>query len=533
MKKLLFFIFIMLFCVNLTANAQKENKKNKEEKEEKLIVKRQSLIFTKYASAWQIGVFGGVSTLIGDVSPAFLYGGKPALPGHNYGFFVSKSWTYLFSTRLKYSNMVMFTNDAAASTLTSNQYNYLKERSSGLNGYNPGDLFFHNSRTQAHDVNLDLVFSIGNINFNKDRSLAVFKIFPSVGFLMYQTFYDQLDANGNAYDYASVENLNNIGSKTRADVYKALASMRDGKYETHAEEHMVDNEEKWAGYNGRFVFGLGAGVAFRLTKFMSLDIETRQMFAQDDLIDGMQWQEPAGNTTVSRGTTNSGDSYNQTTVGLTFSLIGKNIAESKNMDNPLSGSDAFSKKKGEAESDKPKVSTNEELDSVNAVLEEKLLALQDQINGMEMLLKMMAEKEQAKNEAIEAEKKALQEEADRLKAEGGLGEAKNTDGTNAGNSELDKTFRHRNGDLMYVTNLEGSLKASYYLIIGSFRIISNANRDQRNWSEKGVNTVIMFDPKEGLNRLVVDYTNDHKEALDMLDEYRATLNKDIWIIKSK
>lgn len=526
MKKILFFVFAIICSLNISAQTPKEKKKNKEEKP---VIERQSLIFSKYKSAWQIGVFGGTSVLIGDVNPSFLYGGKPTMPGHNYGIFVSKSWTYLFSTRLKYSNMVMFTNDAAASTLTSNQYSYLEQRSSGLNGYSPGDLFFHNSRTQAHDVNLDLVFSIGNINFNKDRSLAVFKIFPSVGFLMYQTFYDHLDANGNAYDYASIENLNNLGSKSRTDVYKALATMRDGKYETRAEEHMVDNEEKWAGYNGRFVFGLGAGVAFRLTKFMSLDIETRQMFAQDDLIDGMQWQEPSGNTTTSRGTTNSADSYNQTTIGLTFSLIGKNIAESKNMDNPLSGVDAFSKKKGDTESDEPKVSTNEELDSVNAVLEERLLNLEDQINGMEMLLKMMAEKEQARNEALEAEKNALEEEAARLKAEGGLGESKN-DGSD---ENTDNSFKHRNGDLMYVAKLDGALKASYYLIIGSFRIKTNAYRDQRNWSEKGVNTVIMYDSKEGLNRLVVDYTNDHSEALDMLDEYRATLNKDIWIIKAK
>lgn len=530
MKKLLFFVFAIMVSLNLSAQEQKENKKNKEEKP---VIERRSLLFSKYTSAWQVGVFGGTSVLFGDVSPSFLYGGKPAMPGHNYGVFVSKSWTYLFSTRLKYSNIVMFTNDAAASTLTENQYNYLNERSSGLNGYQPGDIFFHNSRTQAHEVNLDLVFSIGNINFNKERSLAVFKIFPSVGFLMYQTFYDHLDANGNAYDYASVENLNNLGSKSRVDVLKALASMRDGKYETRAEANTVDDEEKWAGYNGRFVFGIGAGVAFRLTKFMSLDIETRQMFTQDDLLDGMQWQEPSGNTTVSRGLTNSSDTYNQTTIGLTFSLIGKNIAESKNMDNPLAGADAFSKKKDDAESDEPKVSTNEELDSVNALLEERVLALEDQINGMEMLLKMMAEKEQARNEALEAEKNALEEEAARLKAEGGLGETKNNGNSTGDGSELDKTFRHRNGDLMYVAKLDGTLKASYYLIIGSFRVKANANREQRNWSDKGVNTVIMYDTKEGLNRLVVDYTNNHEEALDMLDEYRATLNKDIWIIKSK
>ena len=86
---------------------------------------------------------------------------------------------------------------------------------------------------------------------------------------------------------------------------------------------------------------------------------------------------------------------------------------------------------------------------------------------------------------------------------------------------------------MFTATLQGDLEADYYLIIGSFRVKTNATKDQKNWASKGINTVIMYDVTEGLNRLVVDFTNDHTTALDMLDEYRATLNKDIWIIKSK
>lgn len=523
MKKSLLLLFAFAFAFNTTVSAQKEGKKVKEEKvkEEKEIIAKRSLIFTKYQSAWQVGVFGGASILIGDVKPSFLYGGKPLLPGHNFGIFVSKSWTYLFSTRLKYSNMVMFTNAAVPSTLTSNQYNYLKARSSGLPGYSPGDLIFHNSRTQAHDVTLDLVFSLGNINFNKERSVAVFKFFPTVGALMYQTFYDHLDANGNPYDYKSVDNLNKLNTTSRKDVYKALASMRDGKYETRAEEHAVEDENKWNKYNGRLTYGFGAGVAFRLTKWMSLDIESRQMFLKDDLLDGVQWQEPGGNNAASRGLTNGFDTYNQTTVGLTFSIMTKNMAESKNMDNPLAG-DAFSKKKN-AEDDKPKASTNEELDSANVVLQEKIDSLQGQLNEIGALVKMLADKEKERLEKEKAEAEAAGLEPN----DAGVG-ANANDPSSKGNA-----FKHRNGDDMFTAKLQGDLDADYYLIIGSFRVKTNAVKDQKNWASKGINTVIMFDVTEGLNRLVVDFTDDHATALDMLDEYRATLNKDIWIIKSK
>lgn len=519
MKKGILIIFILFFAYNPSANAQKK------QKEEKPVVERQTLLFSKYTSAWQIGVFGGASVLVGDVKPNFLYGGKPALPGHNFGIFVSKSWTYLFSTRLRYSTMVMFTNDAVPSTLTSNQFNNVAERSSGLNGYAPGDLFFHNSRTQGHELTLDLVFSVGNINFNKERSSLIFKVFPSVGAMMYQTFYDHYDANGNVYDYAAIDNLNNLGTTSRADIYKELATVRDGKYETRAEEHTVEDENKLLGYNPRMVFGLGAGFAIRLNKFMSLDIETKQMLTRDDLIDGMQWQEPGSTGTASVNQTRAFDSYNQTTLGLTFSLIGKNIAESKNMDNPLAGSDAFSKKTPEDEGPKPY--SNEELDSTNAALQDRVTSLEDQINGLETLIKMMGQAQEAKTKELEEEKNRLQEEADKLKTDRSYENAEP-------NNDIDNpTFKHRNGDYIYVADLEGEPKAAYYLIIGSFRVKSNATKDQRSWSDKGVNTIILKDVKEGLYRLVVDYTNDHPTALDMLDEYRNKLNKDIWLIKSK
>lgn len=521
MKKELLIIFILVFAFNFNINAQNKTKENKEEKP---TIARQSLLFSKYKSAWQVGVFGGASILMGDVKPSFLYGGKPALPGHNFGLFVSKSWTYLFSTRLRYSTMVMFTNAAKASTLTSNQYKHIEERSSGLNAYAPGDLFFHNSRTQAHDLTLDLVFSIGNVNFNKERSAVVFKVFPSVGAMMYQTFYDHLDASGNAYDYASVDNLNALGSNSRTDVYKKLASMRDGKYETKAEENTIEDENKIMGYNPRFVFGLGAGVAIRLTKFMSLDIETKQMLTRDDLIDGVQWQEPGASGTASSNLTRGFDSYNQTTLGLTFSIIGKNIAESKNMDNPLAGADAFSKNNDVKE--ETNAPTNEKLDSTNTALEKRVESLEDQINGLEMLIKMMGKAQEEKTKALEAEKDKLQQQANSLQGNNNENIAQNND-------IEDPTFKLRNGKYIHIAELEGKPKAAYYLIIGSFRVKSNANKDQRNWKDKGINTVIMKDVKEGLYRLVVDYTNEHSTALDMLDEYQNKLDKDIWLIKAK
>jgi len=519
-------VVIFLFSTNYTFSQKKDNNKSTSSKNH--------LTFSKPTNAWQVGIFGGTSILMGDVSPTIFYGNKPAFPGHNFGIFISKSWSYLISTRLRYSTSVMFTNDAVASTFTQNQYNAsIRNNDVGLKDLRPGQTIFHNSRTQGHDLNFDLVFTLGNINYHRRRSPMVFRIFPTAGMFMYQTFYDQLDENGVPYDYSSIENLNDLGSTSRKDVNNALANLRDGKYETRAEEHTVYDENKFLGYNPRFTFGLGVGMAIRITDYLSLDIETRQLLTNDDLIDGMQWQEPGTNSgTYSRNRTLNYDSYNQTTLGLTFSIVTKKVGEPLCMQNPLWGADGFS--------DKPKTESKiEEMDSANALLNEKVEKLEKDLENMDLLVKLLATKtkENAKNDSLinsrpnetipnelTEEQKRLEEEAKRLRENSGDGSINDLD---------DNSFKLRNGDYMHIADLKGDIKADYYLVTGSFRIKSNAKKDQKAWSEKGINTYLMTDFNSGLYRVVIDYSNSHEEALNMLDDYRKRVLRTIWIIKSK
>lgn len=506
----------------MTINNSYSQKKKKEKKEE-VKVERKNLIFSKPKNAWQIGVFGGASTLMGDVTPNLFYGNKPLLSGHNFGGFVSKSWSYLISTRLRYSTSVMFTGDAVASTLTQNQINATNRNNDiGFRDFTAGQTIFHNSRTQGHDVNFDLVFTLGNLNWHKRRSPVVFRIFPSVGMFMYQTFYDQLDANGNPYDYSEANNLNDLGVSNRREIIDALSAIKDGKYETRAEEHTVYDENKLFGYNARMTYGLGVGMAIRLTDYLSLDLETRQSFTSDDLIDGMQWQEPGNSSNgFSRGITKGNDSYNQTTLGLTFSIVTNKVGEPLCMQNPLWGDDAFSEKNKQEETD----SKIEEMDSTNALLEEKLEKLEKDLENMNLVVKLLAEKtkENTKNDSIR--------------------HFDSNETTNYPNKNLndldninnldDNTFKLRNGEYMQVAELKGDINASYYLISGSFVVKGNAKKDQKNWKEKGFETHLMTDFESSLYRVVIDYTNNHEEALDMLEDYKKRVLKSIWVIKAR
>jgi hypothetical protein len=103
---------------------------------------------------------------------------------------------------------------------------------------------------------------------------------------MYQTFYDQLGEKNNKNDYYNVVNLNELGVSDRTEIIKELANLRDG----------------------------------------------------------MQWQEPGETSTQSISTTTGKDSYNQTTLGITYRFATKKVGDSLNMSNPLWGSDLYDKK---------------------------------------------------------------------------------------------------------------------------------------------------------------------------------------------
>lgn len=306
-------------------------KGKKKKKQQAAFQNRKYYYPAKPHNAWQIGIHGGFSMVNGDVSPQF-FRKKSIFPGHNFGLSISKSWSYLFSTRLRYSTFNMLGQNPHANTFTIQH-----ATATGLAGAygvtgNAGTDVYHNFRAQGHDLMFDAIFSIGNVKFHKERTNVLFKAFPTVGFMMHRTFTDMLDANGNAYDFKGISQRVRSGDLDKDDVIKTLYEMRDGVYETNAEQ---DGSTILGGYNPVFAFGAGVGITFRLAKWIYLDIETRQHFTTDDLIDGVQWEEPEGVTNYGRALTANFDSYNHTTIGLTFNLVGKKTTEPLTMLNPM------------------------------------------------------------------------------------------------------------------------------------------------------------------------------------------------------
>jgi outer membrane protein OmpA-like peptidoglycan-associated protein len=335
----------------LYSEEQEFNQMNKKKEQQDAYMNNEYYFPAKPKNAWQLGLRGGISLINGDVNQNFFKGNKPFVPGYTFGVTVSKPFSYMFSMRLNYDFMEMWNTDWQQSTLTEDlirHTNYSLVSYVNDNPYGNSDIIYHNSHTVAHDATLDAVISFGNVRFHKERTKVIFNAFVSGGGFLYQTWYDHLDDNGNPYDYRSV--LNATGNQgDKKEVIQALQDMRNGVYETKADGHVDAKNGSFIGeYSFRPVFGGGFGMTFRLNRFINLDIQTRMMFTRDDLLDGHRWQEPDGNSVVSlptqfgggsaktsRALTRTYDTYNNTTIGITFKLAGKKKTEPTTLLNPM------------------------------------------------------------------------------------------------------------------------------------------------------------------------------------------------------
>lgn len=86
---------------------------------------------------------------------------------------------------------------------------------------------------------------------------------------------------------------------------------------------------------------------------------------------------------------------------------------------------------------------------------------------------------------------------------------------------------------VYEAELEGPIEADYYIISGSYAILSNANNRIKVLEDLGYPAYIMKEPKVGLNRIVVDYTDVYSEAIEKVAKYRFDLDPKAWIVKQK
>lgn len=279
----------------------------------------------KPRNQWEIGLSVGPLFVSGDVRSKniFTANDENRLNTMAWGLHVRKAWGYVISTRLQ------FIHGSATG------FNYQGSEGYWGHGQNPwynanywSQDVFYNYKTTVSDLSLQLMAALNNLKFHRARNKMSLYTLAGIGGMLYNTKVDIKDASGNNYNFSTITNPgsgNNIYDNRR-EINKALRAMFDGDYETPAERH---NNRKWVGDNTfRPTATAGLGLQFRLGRRLSLGVETRWMYTNDDLIDGQRWQERPTTTNgvlVSSAMTRDYDNVNYTSISLNVHLGGKSV----------------------------------------------------------------------------------------------------------------------------------------------------------------------------------------------------------------
>lgn len=272
----------------------------------------------KPRSKWEIGVKGGLGTVIGDVRSKLGFGA---------GLHVRKALGYVFSLR----GELNYLNTKGLNFQPSTNYS----KNSAWDAYTPGTPVFYNYKTNIYDAALQGVFTLNNIRFHRAKTGFNLYGFVGIGGTVYDVKVDALNGSGAPYDFSSVVaqyGPTRYQYKDRKDIRKDLKdNILDGDYETEGEED--PSHAKLFGEPFRPNLNFGAGVQFKLSKTLSLAIEDKVTLPKTDLLDGNQWQENGPLQATAQ--TRDHDLYNFFSVGLNFAIGGSKAVEPLWWLNPL------------------------------------------------------------------------------------------------------------------------------------------------------------------------------------------------------
>jgi outer membrane protein OmpA-like peptidoglycan-associated protein len=271
----------------------------------------------KPRNEWEIGAKGGWSAVAGAVR----YWG----PTGAWGIHVRKALGYTFSIRAEYDWMRSRGLNFQPST-------DFQGNSVLVQYYHPGvDNVFYNYRTTIHQLSLQGVVTLNNIQFHKAKTGFTIYGFGGISAFSFSTFYKVISSAGTPYDYSGIiAQFNGVFDySNRKDVRTALKNLLNGGWTTIAQR---DNSRPTLGGPPiRPALDLGVGGEFKLNDRFNIALEDKVTFTPTNLIDGQQWQE-TGDPEARAQTKN--DHINFLSLGLNYN-IGNHAVEPLWWINPL------------------------------------------------------------------------------------------------------------------------------------------------------------------------------------------------------
>ena len=296
---------------------------------------------SKPRNQWEIGVSVGSFSVSGDVRSKNLFTAKN--PGQTLGFGVNlrKAWGYVISTRLQYLHGTASGFNWQPGTGYwghNNPWNNVKVNGVGY-ANTPASVtpVYYNYKTNIDELSFQLVAALNNVKFHKARNKASLYALVGMGGMLYDTWIDAIKGSGSNASLYLFDNITNYPYKntlpnskwsneyrTRKAKNTDLKKMFDGTYESAAERH--DNRP-WFGKERTFrtVLTAGLGIQFKLGRKVSLSIEDKWSYTNDDLIDGQRWQEWPQPGYGGSAMTRDFDTYNYLSLGLNIHLGGKSV----------------------------------------------------------------------------------------------------------------------------------------------------------------------------------------------------------------
>ena len=242
-------------------------------------VENDEFLFKPKKKSWSIAPHIGYPYLQADISSRFGYAG---------GLFIQRALGYSVAMRLNFVIGVAYGANWQGNGAAVFQDNF------GMNGgtnssvdyFHQGKGGFLNYKNKFDRLTFDVVYNIHNINFMKENPRFSIYAIVGAGAFLFTTFEDQLDGNGNMYDYSKI----NAKGTSKKDVLKQLKTLRDGTYESKN-----DFNSHTATFLGKYVtpaFDGGLGLQYKLNERLNLFGEVTYTYTGNDLLDGYRWYNP-------------------------------------------------------------------------------------------------------------------------------------------------------------------------------------------------------------------------------------------------
>jgi len=280
----------------------------------------------KPRNQWEVGIKGGYTTEFTTVSNWGPTGG--------FGIHVRKALGYVFSVRAEYDWIRL----RGLNYQPSGSYgkNPVLSAYYGTGAGAPGKYIFYNFRSTVHELSLQGVFTINNINFHRAKVGWNMYFFGGPGVITYSTFYKTVDGSGNPYDYSKVltQFTGQFDHKHKGDIRKAIKDVLTGSWNTMAERSATSSTLGGAPLAAVIVGGIG--FQFKLSNRVNLALEDKYTFVTTNLLGGQRWQNNYSPNAVNAiAETKPSSGYNFASLGLNLNIGSKHSVEPLWWLNPL------------------------------------------------------------------------------------------------------------------------------------------------------------------------------------------------------